>query len=118
MHAPTEQTKEQAQDPRLPEAATPAAILRVTVSLARFSPQARGLARGRRLIEQTCFERYAMQRLNTEGTQYELTVPHESRDSLEEEIASLLDDMYRIAEDNQCLLEATFHEPATDSYWD
>ena len=118
MHAPTEQTKEQAQGPRLPEPATLSAILRVTVSLARFSPQSRGLARGRRLIEQTCFERYAMQRLNTEGTQYELTVPHESRDSLEEEIASLLDDMYRIAEDNQCLLEATFHEPATDSYWD
>ena len=118
MHAPTEQPKEQAQGPRLPEVATPSAILRVTVSLARFSPQSRGLARARRLIEQTCFERYAMQRLNTEGTQYELTVPHESRDSLEEEIASLLDDMYRIAEDNQCLLEATFHEPATDSYWD
>ena len=118
MHAPTEQTKEQARGPRLPEPATLSAILRVTVSLARFSPQSRGLARGRRLIEQTCFERYAMQRLNTEGTQYELTVPHESRDSLEEEIASLLDDMYRIAEDKQCLLEATFHEPATDSYWD
>ncbi|MDI3511845.1 MAG: hypothetical protein PWQ61_2610 [Betaproteobacteria bacterium] len=118
MHAPAEQTKEQAQRPRLPELATPSAILRVTVLLARFSPQSRGLTRGRRLIEQTCFERYAMQRLNTEGTQYELTVPYESRDSLEEAIAALLDDMYRIAEDNQCLLEAAFHEPATDSYWD
>lgn len=114
MHAPTEQ----ALVPRLPEIATQTAILRVTVSLARFSPQSRGLARGRRLIEQTCFERYAMQRLNSDGTRYELTVPYESRDSLEEEIAALLDDMYRIAEDNQCLLETTFHEPATDSYWD
>ena len=45
-------------------------------------------------------------------------MPYESRDSLEEAIAALLDDMYRIAEDNQCLLEAAFHEPATDSYWD
>jgi hypothetical protein len=109
---------EQAQGHRLPEVAASSAILRVTVSLARFSPQSRGLARGRRLIEQACFERYAMQRLNTEGTQYELTVPYESRDSLKEEVAALLDDMYRIAEDNQCLLEATFYEPATDSYWD
>ncbi len=114
MHVPTGQ----ALVARLPEIATHTAILRVTVSLARFSPQSRGLTRGRRLIEQTCFERYAMQRLNTEGTRYELSVPYESRDSLEEEIAALLDDMYRIAEDNQCLLEATFHEPATDSYWD
>lgn len=78
--------------------------------LARLSKQSRGLARGHRLIEQTCFERYAMQRLNAEGTQYELTSPYLSRD--------LLDDMYHIAEDNHCLLEAAFHEAATDSYWD
>lgn len=102
----------------LPEIAAQVAILIVTVSLARFSPQSRGLTRGRRLIEQTCFERYALQRLNAEGTRYELRVPYESRDSLEEEIAALLDDMYRIAENNQCLLETTFHEPATDTYWD
>ncbi len=38
----------------------PVAILRVTMSLARFSKQSRGLARGHRLIEQTCFERYAI----------------------------------------------------------
>ena len=37
---------------------------------------------------------------------------------LDEVIATLLDDMYRIAEDNQCLLETSFHEPATDTYWD
>ena len=94
------------------------AVLRVTMVLARFSKQSRGLARGHRLIEQTCFERFAMQRLNTEGTLYELAVPYLSRDLLDEVIATLLDDMYRIAEDNQCLLETSFHEPATDTYWD
>jgi hypothetical protein len=97
---------------------TTVAVLRVTLVLARFSKQSRGLARGHRLIEQTCFERFAMQRLNTEGTLYELAVPYLSRDSLDEVIATLLDDMYRIAEDNQCLLETSFHEPATDTYWD
>ena len=59
-----------------------------------------------------------MRRLNAEGTRYELRVPYESRDALEEEIAALLDDMYRIAEDNQCLLETTLHEPAPATYWD
>ena len=49
---------------------------------------------------------------------YELAVPYLSRDLLDEVIATLLDDMYRIAEDNQCLLETSFHEPATDTYWD
>lgn len=106
-------------DPRLlAEGATPVAVLRVTMVLARFSKQSRGLARGHRLIEQTCFEPFSMQRLNTEGTLYELAVPYLSRDLLDEVIATLLDDMYRIAEDNQCLLETSFHEPATDTYWD
>ncbi len=100
------------------EGTTTVAVLRVTLVLARFSRQSRGLARGHRLIEQTCFERFAMQRLNTEGTLYELAVPCLSRDLLDEVIATLLDDMYRIAEDNQCLLETSFHEPATDTYWD
>lgn len=100
------------------EATTPVAILRVTMVLARFSMQSRGLARCHRLIEQTCFERFAMQRLNTEGTLYELLIPYQSRDLLDEVIATLLDDMYRIAEDNQCLLETSFHEPTTDTYWD
>ena len=97
---------------------TPVAILRVTMTLARFSKQSRGLTRGHRLIEQTCFERFAMQRLNTEGTLYELSIPYLSRDALDEVIATLLDDMYRVAEDNQCLLEASFHEPTTNSHWD
>ena len=109
---------EQPMVPCLPVTAAQVAILSATVSLVRFSPQSRGLTRGRRLIEQTCFERYAMRRLNAEGTRYELRVPYESRDALAEEIAALLDDMYRIAEDNQCLLETTLHEPATDTYWD
>lgn len=100
------------------EGTTPVAVLRVTMVLARFSKQSRGLARGHRLIEQTCFERFAMQRLNTEGTLYELAIPYLSRHLLDEVIATLLDDMYRIAEDNQCLLETSFHEPATDTYWD
>jgi len=110
---------EQADALRLPAAGTtPVAVLRVTMVLTRFSKQSRGLALGHRLIEQTCFERFAMQRLNAKGTRYELAIPYLSRDVLDEVIATLLDDMYRIAEDNQCLLETSFHEPATDSHWD
>lgn len=51
-----------------------------------------------------------MRRLNTEGTLYEITIPHRFRDARwTKVIAALLDDMYRVAEDNQCLLEASFH---------
>lgn len=94
------------------------AVINVTMTLARFNKHSRGLTRGRRLIEQICFERYALQRQDTEGTRYGLTVPFESREQLDEDLYALLDDMYRIADDNQCMLEASFHEPLTGSNWD
>lgn len=92
--------------------------INVSMTLARFNKQSRGLTRGRRLIEQICFERYAMQRQDTEGTRYGLTVPFTSREQLDDDLYALLDDMYRIADDNQCMLEASFHEPLTGSNWD
>jgi integrase len=95
----------------------PIAVLRVKMTLGRFSKLSRGLMRGHRLIEKTCFERYAMQRLDADGTEYELKVPYPSRDELEEAIYALLDDIYRVADANQCILEATIHEPASGAYW-
>lgn len=95
-----------------------AALIRVSLLMTRYSPQSRGLSRARRLIERNCFERYAMQRLDTDGKLYELTIPFEERDVLDEEVASLLDEMYRIADDNHCMLEVTFHEMTTDTYWE
>lgn len=110
-HAPSVPASE------VPIAAQTASI-NVTMTLARFSKQSRGLTRGHRLIEQICFERYAMQRQDTEGTRYGLTVPFTSREQLDEDLYALLDDMYRIADDNQCMLEASFHEPASGTHWD
>ena len=100
------------------ESSVAVAHLMVTISLGRMGQQARGLARGHRFIEQTCLERFAMQRLDAEGTRYELAVPYVSRESLDETIYALLDDMYRVADANQCMLEASIHEPASGSYWD
>lgn len=101
-----------------PEPSPLAARLQITMSLGRINKQARGLARGQRFIEQTCLERFAMQRLDAQGTRYELTIPYTSRESLDETIYALLDDMYRVADANQCLLEVSIHEPASGSYWD
>lgn len=103
--------------PEIP-GASQMAIINVIITLARFNKQSRNLARAHRLIEQICLERYAMQRQDAEGTRYGLTVPFESHEQLDEDLYALLDDMYRIADDNQCLLEASFHEPLTNSYWD
>ncbi len=100
------------------EVPLPTASVQASLSLTSFSKSARGVTRARRLIEQTCFERYAMQRLDSAGVHYLLTIPNPDRESLDDVIYSLLDDMHRIADDNQCSLEATLHDPATDSYWD
>lgn len=93
------------------------ATLRVTVVLVHVSKQSRGLALGHHLIEQTCLEQFAPKRLNDEGTLYELAIPYRSREALEDVIATLLDEMHQTAEENQCLLETSVHEPATDSRW-
>jgi integrase len=101
-----------------PAPLSPMAIVRVTLVLTRFSKAVRGLTRAHRLIEQVGLERYAMQRLDKTGNEYELNIPCTSREALDETIYALLDDMHRIADDNQCFLEASFHEPATNAYWD
>lgn len=98
--------------------ATPSATIEATLSLTRFSTASRGLSRAHRTIEQLCFERYAMHRLDAAGTRYELTIPCPSREILDDIIYSLIDDMYRIAGDHQCALETTLHEAATNTYWD
>jgi integrase len=96
----------------------PISIVRVSLLLTRFSKTVRGLTNAHRLIEQMCLEKYAMLRLDKAGNEYELNIPSPSRETLDETIYALLDDMYRIADDNQCFLEATIHEPATNSHWD
>jgi hypothetical protein len=41
--------------------------MRVTVVLARLNKQSKGLIRVHRLIKQTCFDRFSMQRQSAEG---------------------------------------------------
>jgi hypothetical protein len=96
----------------------PLTTVDVTLTLSRFSSAVRGITRAHRLIEQMCFERYAMQKLDKAGTQYELKIQCPSREALDDTIYSLLDDMHRIASDNHCFLETSFHEPATGAHWD
>lgn len=103
---------------QVPPPSTPMATLRVSMVLTRFSKTVRGQTQALRLIEQVCLERYAAQRLGKEELTYEVKVPCPDRDTLDETVYALLDDMHRIAEDNQCFLEATIHEPTTNTYWD
>lgn len=109
----------QASKPELPPIpAQPHVTIQVIFKLTPFSPSERVISRVQRLIEQSCLARYGMQRIDTAGTQYNLSVPKPSPEELDDALYALLDDMHRIADNNQCFLEATCHDPATNAYWD
>ncbi len=56
-------------------------------------------------------------RLNTASSEYRLTVPTDPDRDLDEILATLLDDMHRMADTHQCFLEASL---STDDgrHWD
>ncbi len=93
------------------------ALIRVKMLLTRFTSVSRGLKRARTLIEQTCFSRFSMKPLDKEGVRYELSVPNANAEALDDTMYALLDDMFAIADANQCALEVDFHEPATGKRW-
>ena len=93
-------------------------LIHLTLLLTGFSRTVRTAARTRRRLERVCLERYAMHRLDERGTQYELTLPCDSPDALDDALRALLDELHRIASDDRCFLEARCYEPATKRHWD
>ena len=63
------------------------------------------MARGR--IEEICLAPFQAQRLNVAGTEYRLAVAEDPEQELDEVLATLLDDMHRMADTHQCFLEAS-----------
>jgi integrase len=106
-----------AAEPRAVEVSVPVARIEVSCLLTGFSDSVRGIKAAQKSIEQLCFERYSSHRLDKAGSKFELSIPAASRDDLDETIDGLLDEMHRIASDNHCFLETSFHEPATGSRW-
>lgn len=98
-----------------PEATT---ILDARITLTRFTPRVRGLAKAHRLIEEMCLTPLRAQRLDTDGTHYRLTVMAADDAALEETIAMLLDQMHRIADNHQCFLSVALRDEAGARHWD
>ena len=103
----------------LPSPATPEPptfTLELTLGLSPFTPRGRG--RAQRLIEEICLAPYRGQRLDASGTRYRLTVPGMDADALDEAMATLLDDMHRIADNHRCFLEASLCDAGGQRHWD
>jgi integrase len=97
--------------------AVPLALLRVTLSVSLFAKGVGSTKRCLHLIEKTCLARHTMLRLNDPGIAYELRIPCPTRQSLDDTVYAMLDEMVQIAEANQCLLEVSVTEPASGSHW-
>ncbi|MDF5375975.1 site-specific integrase [Vibrio parahaemolyticus] len=93
-------------------------LLEATLRLERYNNQVRSVKKVRERIERVCFANWAMIRLNEQGTRYQITVSHESPEQLDEVLDELLQQMHAMANDHQCMLEATISNPATGYTWD
>jgi hypothetical protein len=102
----------------VPQPIEQVAVVHLAINLSRPGGTSKGTARAHRLIEKVHLERFAAQRVDEAGKRFALSIPFTDRDSLDETVFALLDDIYRAAGDCGCLLEAGLHEPATDTHWD
>ena len=91
--------------------------LRLRMVLTPFARAGRGAAKARGRIEEICLAPFQAVRLNTASSEYRLTVPTDPDRDLDEILATLLDDMHRMADTHQCFLEASLN---TDDgrHWD
>lgn len=101
--------------PAAPE--SPMLRLDLTLVLSPFTPRGRGGARARRLIEDICLAPYRAQKLDADGTRYQLIVSVFDPEALDEAIATLIDDMHRIADNHRCFLEASLRD-GDGRHWD
>lgn len=99
-------------------APVPTTTVEATITLTRFTPRVRGLAKAHRLIEQICLHPHQAQRLDADGTRYRLAIAAPDDATLEETIAMLLDEMHRIADNHQCFLAVALRDEAGGRHWD
>lgn len=107
--------------PSVPPDPAPSAVetarLELKLILSSFSGSARRVTTARRRIEQWCLQGYAMRRLEKDGSRYEIRVPPTEEESLDDTSHRLLDEMHRIADDQECSLEASLREQTTGRHW-
>lgn len=92
--------------------------LELTLLLTPFTSRGKGPAKARRLIEEICLAPYRGIRLDADGSRYRLTALGLDANALDEAMATLLDDMYRIGDNHRCFLEASLHEVGGQRHWD
>lgn len=93
-------------------------LLEVLLVLEPYSKLSERTERARKLIERRCLSPWAMKKVDSKGTNYEITVEHMDGNSLDETLDELLHQMHQIASENQCMLEVSIRDPRTNQHWD
>jgi hypothetical protein len=98
--------------------ARPAAELQLEVTLVPLRQHSRGRAKALRIIEQAYLAEHAAQRLNAAGTQFRLSIVHADQVALENTIATLVDEIHRIASNHDCSAEVSLTHSASGRRWE
>lgn len=78
---------------------------------------ARAARRVTDLILKTCLERYAVRQADKSIGRYEVALPANKRDELDEIVYALLEEAYRIADDNGCSMELSVFDRGRGWHW-
>jgi integrase len=94
------------------------AVIHLRMLLTKPGGSRRGTERAQKQIESIHLTKFGVRQTDREGRRFELRVPFHDRDTLDDTLLDLLDEIYRVALACECMLEASLHEPATDTTWD
>lgn len=101
-----------------PTATQQIATIHLRLLLTRPGGARRGTERAQKQIESVHLTKFGARQIDRDGRRFELRVPFHDRNNLDESLLDLLDELYRVAMSCECLLEASMHEPDTDTIWD
>lgn len=94
------------------------AVVHLRMLLTKLGGSRKGTERAQQQIEALHLKKYGVRQIDRDGRRFELRVPFHDRGALDNTMLELLDELFRTASSCNCLLEASLHEPATDTTWD
>ena len=96
----------------------PVAVIHLRMLLTKPGGSRKGTERAQQQIQAMHLNKYGVRPIDQDGRRFELRVPFQDREALDDTLLELLDELFRTASSCSCVLEASLHEPATDATWD
>lgn len=106
--------------PALPPFPVSLPVIVVLILVMQLTPRRKGrsVAKGRKTIETICLSPHQAVPLNEERSRYRLSVEAADDLVLDEIASSLIDDLYRIADNHDLQLDASLHDEMAERHWD